>query len=201
MTTLASKATRDSIGINTYERGMLYAVLLLMVSNTSAANSYYEAIKMSFERGKIGTESEKGSAESDGREVDPKIIIEAHLPYNDVASLKAGGNYFEYIESFNNADPNPLRISLEPDPNPFHTIANEPAWVDTLEKYLMWVTMHLELSTYYYDESFALVAKSSLVTNSNKKTFIKIDAKLPYDYSTFIKKRNLLAALRTFYLE
>ena len=58
--------------------------------------------------------------------------------------------------------------------------------------------MHIEDQTYYYGDDFERIATTSLVTNSNEKTFVKIDAKLPYDFSTFLRKRNLLAALNTY---
>lgn len=205
MTPLESKSARDSRGINTYERGLLYATLLLIASNTSLSNTkpgkdnpYYEAIKLSFERGKY-VEEVKGEENQDPM-VDPAIIIEAHLPYNGEAALKAGGNYFEYIESFNNIDPNPLRISVEPVPNPFDVIAVEPMWVDTLEKYLAWIASLIEDQTYYY-EDYERTASTSFATDSKGKTFVKIDARLPYDFSTFVKKRNFLAALNDYGIE
>lgn len=206
MTRLESKVDRDNRGINTCERGLLYATLLLIASNTSPDNTnpgidnpYWEAVKISFEHGKL-LESVKGQ-ENTFKEVDPRIIIEAHLPYNNNAATKAGGNYFEYIESFNNIDPNPFILSVEPDPAPFIVIPNDAPWVDTIEKYLAWIASLIENQTYYYGDDYPRIASTSFVTNTQGKSFILIEAKLSYNFSKFIQERNYLAALKTYPLE
>lgn len=204
MTPLESKAIRDSRGINTYERGMLYATLLLIVSNTSpnntkkgANNPYYDAIKLNFERGKVG-KSEEEDSKYFYFNIDPKIIIEAYLPYDREASLKSGGNFFEHIKSFDNIDPNPTAISVEPEPNPFDTIQNSPVWVNSLEKYLVSMAMKIEYQTYYYEDDFERKAEISFVENNSGNSFVKIVATLPYDHDTFLEQRNLLSALKTY---
>lgn len=206
MTPLESKSARDNRGINTYERGLLYATLLLIASNTSLSNTkpgksnpYYDSIKISFEHGKY-IEAKKGE-ENQILKVDPAIIIEAHLPYNAELALKAGGNYFEHIEGFDNIDPNPLAVSIEPDPSPFVIIKNDPSWINSLEKYMLWITMTIEYQTYYYGDEYQRTASLSFVDNSAGKAFVKIDAKLPYEQEVFLQKRNLLSAVMTYPLD
>lgn len=207
MTPLESKTIRDSRGINTYERGMLYATLLLITSNISpdntkvgAANPYYEAIKLSFERGSFTKISNEEGDEKISEIIDPKVIIEAYLPYDQGLSLRTGGNFLEQIKDFGNKDPNPISISVDPDPRPYITIKEDPTWVNSLEKYLAWTATVMDFSGFYSLEIVRQVA-ISYVENSNKSTFIKINASLPYKYEAFLRNRNLLSALRSDYIK
>lgn len=207
MTPLESKAIRDSRGINTYERGFLYAALLLITSNISpdntkvgAANPYYEAVKLSFERGSFNTKSNESGDVTIAEIFDPKVIIEAHLPYDQGLSLRTGGNFLEQIKGFGNKDPNPISISVEPDPNPFKVIKQDPIWVDSLEKYLAWTATAMDFSGFYSLKITRQVA-INFVENSNKLPFVKIDAALPYDYQTFLSNRNILSALKSEYIK
>lgn len=203
MTVLVSKAARDSIGIDTFERGFLYATLLLIASNTSLNNTkpgrenpYYTAIEFNLTPGSLNVITNDDGSQSKTKIIDPTITTKAHLPYDKGFCLKAGGNFFEYIGDFGNIDPNPLLITLQATRPRGLLIPNEPSWVNNLERYMLWTAMNLN-----YGYTVAEVIENPIeilpVEDSAGKTFMQISATLPYMEETFLKKRNLLDAIRS----
>lgn len=197
MTPLASKATRDSQGIDTYERGLLYASLLLVASNTHpnnpTTNQYSQAVTLTFKRGSM--EYTEGEEETIVNQINPLINIKAYLPYDKQACFRTGGNYFEYVQSFNNIDPNPLLISIQPtNKGQDNKIATEPSWVNSLEKYFLWTAMNID-SQSYYDPGYIRRAEITIADNSSGNPFIQVDATLPNEYHVFLRQRNLLSAV------
>lgn len=186
MTPLESKIIRDTIGIDTYERGFVYAALLLRASNThpenvlpKAQNPYYNSVRIALSN--ANTER--------------LINIQARLPYQSNPALRGGGNFIENILNFDNKDPNPFLFKLLPSKDKKLNINHEPSWVDTLEKYLAWCASNLILG--FLNLTSGNQQGTILFYEEDTPTVLQINVVLPIDYKDYIRTNNLLYAVKS----
>lgn len=185
MTVLASKVDRDALGIDTFERGFVYAALLLRAANTNpgATSGNQTSVRIALDLDNIGQTG-----------VEPLINIQATIPYTSYIALRSGANFFETLSKYSDADPNPFTISSPPTASNVFPIQNEPAWVNTLERYLAWVANNL-LCGFITLNPQVQSPVSLQVLEEITKPSLQINASLGFDIFTYLDTNNIIAAL------
>jgi hypothetical protein len=190
MTLLLPKANRDNCGIDTYERGFIYAALLLRASNTSENNTIPGNKNPYFNNVRIAT-----SIQATASGISSLIVVQARLLAVREAGLKAGADFIKNILPFDNINPNPLTVVASPSISNNLLIDDEPVWVNSLEKYLAWCAVNL-IAGYLDLNDQQLPPISAVFTDENTETVIyQIDARLPFNYFVYLAEGNLLAAI------
>ena len=138
MTPLEPRKIRDANGIDTFERALLYAALMLRASNTNVdnvpagkANKYLNASRIVVNLANI---TQRG--------IEPTVKIEMKLPYDNQRALRHGGNFVESLGSCGNIDGSFNEPAAPTEPN-FFPIPADPTWVTTLERYAAWCATNL----------------------------------------------------------
>lgn len=193
MTVLVGKAERDALGIDTFERGFLYAVLLLRANNTSGIrdlprgqNRHYNAVRIALD---LDNEEEES--------IRSLVSIRVRLPYDSDQSLRGGGSFISSVEPFGDEEVEYNAQPLEPSPEKKMSIATEPAGVDTLEKYLAWTASNI-ICGYIALNPEALPPMSiSLNDSDTENPSLDISAELPIYYGLFLNTGSLLAAVQS----
>lgn len=195
MTVLIDKATRDAAGIDSYERGFVWAALTLRAVLTApdapAQNPYLNWVRITWNANRLIT------ANNGIRLARPFLIIQAKLPYRQQSALYWGGNWHENIEVFGTVTPPPPQFTCDPtEPNPF-PIAADPVWVTTLEAYFAWcgLTLHKRLITTPGNPNTAIVQPAFFEEASPR--YFQLNATLPFNWDKWHETRNLLCSLRT----
>jgi len=195
MTILESKADRDSRGIDSPERGLIYATLLLYKANKDPNHSLSETENPFFD-----------SVSFNLPNVDSRIAtfsFEAKLPFDRVASLNQGGDYLSTIGDMGGPDPNPITINCPASDPSFVAIEDDPAFVSNLEQYLAWLAHYIKdrklrseiekpgkIETQFFNESQVQVG-------STRETIpqLRIRGEIPIDYPTYLTGNNLICAV------
>lgn len=200
MTRLEDKTKRDNYGIDTFERGFIYAALLLRASNTDPNNSrlpnknpYYNAVRLAFNF-EVNTDQEKD--ESSKSYTTAAVLVQAKLPYNSILALKHGGYFLNYLGEYGNNDPNPFAINAPETDALYYTMYNEPEWVNTLEKYLAWCATNLVCGFEAQIDLEKKPVKIQILEEGVGGASIQIDAELEFDYHKFLQTNNLFYAIK-----
>lgn len=190
MTTLEPKTIRDAHGIDTFERGLVYAALLLRSSNISLSNTSPAKTNKYFNAVRIIANFAKQSTEG----VESSLSIQAKLPYQSQEALVEGGNFIENLGVFNNSEPPSFSVTcVRQQPIPF-AMPHEPIWVDTLERYLAWCA-HKLINGYLikYPDQTPPVTSDFLEEESEPSLLIK--AIIEIDTFVYLQRNNLVCAV------
>ncbi|MGL5871281.1 MAG: hypothetical protein ACRC2R_02745 [Xenococcaceae cyanobacterium] len=187
MVQLISRQDRIEIGIDTFERAIIWAAFTLRAANTSPdnpipkkENPYYNAIRI----------SKQDTQQADAaRSV---INISAKFPYNWEPFLAYTGDLFENIKEIANWEYKTVVMSVNPSQGLFVPIENEPVEIITLEQYFVWAIV--QLSKYLYP-SFANVNYRFLEEDPTEPSLV-IDVALPYDFVQYSNTRSYLASVK-----
>ena len=200
MTPLESKSKRDEYGIDTFERGFIYAALLLRASNTDPSNVkekkdnfYYNAVRLAFS---FQTNTETDTGQTTKTYTIAKFIVSAKLPYDSILALKHGGYFLQYLKEYGNNDPNPFGIEALQTEDLYYSIYDDPEWVNTLEKYFAWCATNL-ICGFEADSAIEDKPVNIQVLEEDKPTAsVQIDAELEFDYTKFLQTNNLFYAIK-----
>ena len=183
MTILEPKTARDNYGIDSFERGFIYAILLLRASNTKVSNKYSKAVQLIAD---LNNPSEDGFKSI--------LTIQAKLPYDSQQGLLQGGNFIENIGVFGNEEPGKFLATCKPRKQPGgFLMPTEPSWVNTLERYLAWC-VHSLISNYVIVNSGLTVPISSDFLEEDAEPSILIKASIEIDSITYLQDNNLMCA-------
>jgi hypothetical protein len=181
---LPSKTERDLIGIDTFERAIVFSALLLRKGlrqaelPTNQITIYQNLIN--FNQEKI-----------------VNLALEIKLPYNTLEFLSMGGNFLNSILPFSSATIPYIGEAVTPTLNNRGRIPDDPPEVDTLEKYLAWsltewvkFTKTEESKKNNWDSYgyFSFLEEASTPVLSAKLN-------LSFDYSKYIETKNLIASV------
>lgn len=203
MTPLESKALRDSYGIDTFERGFIYAALLLRASNTDPNNTkskdknkYYNAVRIAFD---FDVTTNQGTDDTSKSYTIAHILVQAKIPYNSASALKHGGYFFKYLGEYGNNNPNPFALVAPPTAEilgtPYYLIYDDPNWIDTLEKYLVWCALNL-ICGFEADLSIEdKPVKLQILEEDALGSSVQIEADLEFSYKTFLQTNNVISAI------
>lgn len=185
MTPLDTKANRDLYGIDTFERGLVYAALLLRSSNTNPDNTrtkqknpYYNAVRIALNN------------------TNTLVVIQGKLPYDNNLALRGGGSFIKSLGVYDNADPNPF-LYQAPASNPIKlTIIDSPFWVNTLERYFAWTASNL-LSGFLDLETGQQQGSIQFLEEDALEPSILLNVSLPINYNQFLNSGNLIYAIQS----
>lgn len=207
MTYLDSKEDRDAIGIDSFERGFIYAALLLrhnitldLEPNASQKNLYSDNVKI----GIINRNVNPLTNEYYNDEL-AVIAVKAQIPYERQQSLTSGGNFIQRLKSLSKQSYSlyPSVGTLQPSGLTEFTMPDDPNWVGSLETYFAWTAT--QILWHYYDLglwkntflSNLLSMKINLVDDNALEGFIQIDATIPMYYLLYLQSCNLLASVHS----
>lgn len=204
MTILEAKSVRDSHGIDTFERGFVYAALLLRASNTHPQNQltreknkYYNSVRIAFDLNKmVEGLSNSGDANLTAAKPDPSIIVQATIPYDSNLALRSGGSFLRTLLEYGNYSPYPFLYKAEPTSFNKLIIYKEPSWVNTVEKYLAWCAVNLVYGYNFLSLTSAQQPlKFSVLEENALEPSLLIEAELPFNYYDYSTTGNILQAM------
>lgn len=207
MTYLDSKQDRDAIGIDSFERGFVYAALLLRNAVTldlepgaSQKNFYSDNVKIGIINRNVNLQN------SNNFEDELAVIgIKAQLPYERGESLTSGGNFIQRIKSLSRQSYSlyPSVGTLQPSNLNDFIMPDDPSWIGSLEAYFAWTAT--EILRHYYGLGLwkntylnnLLTMKINLADENTSQGFIQIDATIPMYYMLYLQSHNLLASVHS----
>lgn len=207
MTYLDSKKDRDAIGIDSFERGFVYAALLLrhnvtlaLEPNASQKNFYSDNVKIGIINRNVNPVTNEYYADELA-----VIGVKAQLPYDRKNSLTSGGNFIQRLKSLSEQSYSlyPSVGSLQSSKLRTFIMPDDPNWVKSLEAYFAWTATEI-LRHYYvlglWKETFLtnlLSMKITLVDDNPLEGIIQIDATIPMYYILYLQSCNLLASVHS----
>ncbi|WP_342596751.1 hypothetical protein VKI21_12505 [Cyanobacterium aponinum UTEX 3222] len=170
MTILSTKSVRDLIGINSYERAIVWSACTLL----SAKNTQSETYDKNFS---IFADQETS-----------QILISFGMPLNMSLFWASMGDPDLALEEIT-----PLEITYEGEYLPINNpLEEEPLSVNTLEKYFVWSSK--KLLEYYLKNDTEKASNINLSTDL-KKTAMFVVVNLDYDPIIYAESDSLLRAV------
>ena len=183
MTVLPSQAERNSIGIDTYERAILYAAMMLRRSFLT------DGEKENLKRLSITTAQSRNNN---------NILIKGEFPYSNSVTWEQGGDVFKPIHYLSLSDPSNSfspPSPLLPFGDPYITLSIDPPWVETLEEYFTWVISNSMISLLSETPPRDKVISYRFFDSRSPLPIIEIQASLPFDITQWLKDRHFFNAL------
>lgn len=179
MTILPSRSERDNIGIDSYERAILYSAVLLRKMALLAGINADDRISLNT------TNAEQ-----------PKINIQAVLNYTPEEAWGAGGDFFDTIEPLTSLNPSGELIPVSPlsELPDFSGLDVDPPWVDNLEEFFVWAAIEIK---------GRLIGKGATQENlisyrfrpKKKPPSVEISISLPFRFSVWLEDRHFFNSL------
>lgn len=172
MTTLASQAERDQIGIDSFERAIAYSSYLLYSSFSTVETEYNKDFLI--------------TPNPDTQE----ITIKIEFPVNYSTFWASNGNFIIGADTFTTNTITYLGEYLPPSNGDFIAIPSE---INTLERFLVYNVV--EFSNYLLNNYPDIKEKCTYKFNERKRT-ISINVILSYDPNIYTNYLDLLLAVR-----
>jgi hypothetical protein len=181
MTHFIDKSTRETLGIDTIERGIVFALLLLRNAGTREGKTgkYFNAVRLSV------------SVRATGNTYQANLSATAKIPYLSNAALLSGMNLIQNIKPISDLTIAPNFNPLTPTNNP-PTLPEEPNAVNTLEKYLLYYSQILAASILPVIDR----VKISFLEEDPSEPSVLIDYLLPIDWSKYLLTNNIIEATK-----
>jgi hypothetical protein len=183
MTILPPQAERDSIGIDTYERAILYAASMLRRS------FLVDGEKANLKRLSITTAQSKENN---------NILIEGEFPYSNSTTWEKGGDVFKPVHYLSLSDPSNSfspPSNLLPLGNPYIALASDPSWVATLEEYFIWVLSQSKAALHLESPPRHDVISYRFFDGRSPDPVVEVKASLPFDLDLWLRDRHFFNAL------
>jgi hypothetical protein len=145
---LPSISQRNNIGIDTFERAIIYAASLLRNGLLTSAPELARNIII-YQDSASFTVNNPLSSSGSGSDVsnqsptittkEKTLVCEIKLPYEQTIFLPSTGNFIESILELSQEIPQYIGNTLPPS-NVSYSLPVEPSFVNTLEKYLVWAS-------------------------------------------------------------
>lgn len=170
MTVLIDKSQRDSLGIDSFERAIVWSGCLLLSAKNQSVNTYDKNFQISLDE------------ETD------EIVMQINLPLDMAIYWASMSNYFLAIKTISETTATYSGDTLTAN----GTLESEPSTIDNLEKYFAWSCE--KLKEYYLTNN--LDKKDNISINVNPKTStLDISIVLTYIASEYTASNNLLKAV------
>jgi len=184
MAILPSKAERDAIGIDTYERAILYAAMMLRRS------FLIDGEKANLKRLSITSAQAKESN---------NILIEGEFPYSNSQTWEKGGDFFKPVHYLSLGDPSNSfspPSPLIPFGNPYINLPSEPAWVETLEEFFIWVLSQSKASLHLESPPRHDVISYRFFDARSPLPIVEVKATLPFNLGIWLRDRHFFNSLQ-----
>jgi hypothetical protein len=181
MTSPIDKTTLNTLNIDTLERSIVLALLLLRNACTSESkdSKYYNAVKIST------------NVRSLGNTYQATFNATAKIPYQSNLALLEGMNLIENIKEISQVRVTPQFAPLTPIPNA-PSLPNQPFSLNTLEQYLVWssqILINVLLPT-------VNVIKMNFFEDDPSEPSLIIECSLPIDWGKYMLTNNLIEATK-----
>ena len=136
MTVLESYSDRQNIGIDSFERALLYSAILLNKANIDPNNFVPASSNPNFTAVELNTNISEGTTS--------QITGKVNLTYANFIVLEDGINHFDNIDVFGFTNPNPLNILCPESDARFMELIPEPNDITTIERYFYWLVTKIK---------------------------------------------------------
>ena len=178
MVALNSQAERNSLGIDTLERALVYGFLMLRTAIIGSENQ-----GVADQRIKIGENI---------RDIDNAfIVLEGKLNYDAFSSNKFGGGIILYLQDLPGTTPYEVEIDCPASAAPNPIIPNTPSQLASLEQYVYWSAASL-LASLPPGQSYLEIKRFE---HNKDGAYIQIKASLPFDYQAFLLGKNYICTV------
>lgn len=179
---LSSKSERDVIGIDNFERAIVYSALLLRKGLRLAELPTNQIV--------IYQNLVQGN---EGKIVN--LTVECKLPIDSSSFLGLGGNFLNSILAFSEANITYDGDAITPTVNNQGVIPDEPTEVNSLEKYLAWsLSEWVKFNKAKNETNWDSYGYFSFLEEANPPVFSG-KVILKFDYANYINTKNLIAAV------
>jgi hypothetical protein len=181
---LIEKTQRDLIGIDTFERAIVFASLLL---------------RKGLRQGELDTNRllifQSFTNQNNVRVLN--LTIDVKMPYDSAKFNGTGGDFIEAILPFDDGSINPVYEGdfIPPTINNLGSILSSPIEVDTLEKYLIWA---MSSWIFYHKNQFPLqwdINGYLSFLDEARPPNISAKVVLPLNYDKYLETNNLIASV------
>lgn len=200
MVSLPTKSTRDSLGINSYERGAAWAALMLRLIAAEMAAPFNQAVRVTadFSRVKVTTRSLPGGGGSLSVATPTPIFqFQLNLPYSRDVALRYGGNWIGSIVPISQEDCPTTAINFPR--SGISEVATEPGWVDCLERYLAWCCwkLHSKLTNLKMQDPTFQGRSSMNIRFLDEAAYptLQVSAEVGFDLEEFYAYGSVVAAI------
>lgn len=204
MVSLPTKSTRDSIGIDSYDRGAVWAALMLRSIAAELPAPYTQAVRVTADFQKVETVSRTlpdGGGTVTFAFPRPIFQFQASIPYSRESAMRYGGNWIGTAMPIADIACPPTGISF---PRlGVSEIAQEPVWVTSLEQYLVWCAwkIHSKQSHFVRQDPNFKGLNSIQIRFLDEAAYpaIQIAAQLAFDLDLYYAYGSVIAALQPIY--
>ncbi len=175
MANLPTRQLRDSIGIDTVTRGIVWATLYLRAINLSLSSTFGDYVIWSI--------------------LDGKFYAEIKLVYSSFESVVSGLNFILNIQEFIEGEITGF-VDTPNTPSVSESLPDEPGTVNTVEKYLYWLASIFAAST-YPDISYLKIevfdaATKTIGEDEIPEPYLKLTFNLPLNYKRYLVTGNVI---------
>jgi hypothetical protein len=133
MTQLPSKAQRDNWNVDRLDKAFIWACSELKAIADNA-QEFREWIKIGLDL-----------YARNGQDTNPQVFIRVKLPFDKIIFLQNGSGLQNAVLKFSDTQINETEIFRS---SINKNIVDEPSWVDSLEKYVFWLALEIEKTSY-----------------------------------------------------
>lgn len=184
MTVLISKSQRDSLGIDTLPRAIVWSTLLLLKSVKGTQNPYSNSVRLA------------------ANPVTSFIVLDVSIPYNRTTFVNNNGDIISAIVPYGSEDPSVSVNSVEPSDPIYFPIPEDDPRISNLEQYLLWVSMLYKTSIFRFMNNREDVVITFFDERSlNGFPVVQIRASLPYSFPKYVCSGNLIESTFETFIE
>lgn len=182
---LTPKSERDLIGIDNFERAIVYSALLVRKGLRLAELSTNQVVIY-----------QNLVSNTEGKIVN--LTVECKLLLDSSSFLGLGGNFLNSIIPFNDANIAYDGDAITPTVNNQGVIPEEPTEVNTLEKYLAWsLSEWVKFNKEQSENNWDSYGYFSFLEEANPPVFSG-KVILGFDYANYVNTKNLIASVIPF---
>lgn len=176
MTVLPARLSRLALGIDSVERGIVFALLALKQATLALpdTNPNKEAISL------VNTVSIVDGAYR------ATLAAKAVLPFDKNLYLQAAGSVSGSVLPLSDVEVSVLGVS--PTEGNYYPIPEDPPEIETLEQYLVWLSLFWQQN--FTNPTLNLVKFTNYLANN-----LVLEYAIPFDYLTYLQTQNLLKAV------
>jgi hypothetical protein len=181
MTSFIAKSILEELNIDTIERKIVFALLLLRNAATQSEKTgkYYNAIRLS-----VGIRAT-------GDTYQANLNATAKIPYHSLLALTSGMNLIKNLKTISDSTIMPSFSAIAPTMRA-PQLPEEPSFINTLEKHLLWSSQILAASILPVIDR----VKISFLEEDPSEPSVLIDYLLPIDWSKYLLTNNIIEATK-----
>ncbi len=185
MPSINTKSERDLIGIDTFERGIVWSFLVMYFNATDTQKQ----IDTNIVNGILYNVSESNDGNAD-------LNISVNLPYNNRLASELGGNILESLLHISVFSFDNILINCPASDPAFVPIDIEPVYVNTYEKYFTWTLQTVKSRLLDNDDNNANRISIRFFNDAPNFPSLRLQARIPIDYGKYLNTNNLVCSVK-----